>query len=111
MWENLKIPRGVGNVGNPVCRDIMELQIKVEDAVIMNARFKTFGWGATIATSSMMTELIKNKTIDDASKISDRAVAEALGGLPPIKIHCSVLTEEALTKAIEGYRKKWYVSR
>lgn len=99
-------PDGVGKVGNPVCGDIMELQIKVEDGVIVDARFKTFGCGAAIATSSMVTELIKNKTIDEAAKISNRAVAEALGGLPPIKMHCSVLAEEALTKAIEDYRKR-----
>ena len=99
-------PDGVGKVGNPVCGDIMELQIKVENAVIVDARFKTFGCGAAIATSSMVTELIKNKTVDEASKISNRAVAEALGGLPPIKMHCSVLAEEALTKAIEDYRKR-----
>ncbi|MDD5722439.1 MAG: Fe-S cluster assembly scaffold protein NifU [Syntrophales bacterium] len=97
---------GVGKVGNPVCGDIMELQIKVKDGVIVDARFKTFGCGAAIATSSMVTELIRNKTIDEASKISNRAVAEALGGLPPIKMHCSVLAEEALTKAIEDYHKK-----
>jgi len=99
-------PDGVGKVGNPVCGDIMELQIKVQDGVIVDARFKTFGCGAAIATSSMVTELIKNKTIDEASKLSNRAVAEALGGLPPIKMHCSVLAEEALTKAIEDYRRK-----
>ncbi|TFG92263.1 MAG: Fe-S cluster assembly scaffold protein NifU [Syntrophobacterales bacterium] len=99
-------PDGVGKVGNPVCGDIMELQIKVEDGVIVDARFKTFGCGAAIATSSMVTELIKGKTIDEASKISNRAVAEALGGLPPIKMHCSVLAEEALTKAIEDYRRR-----
>jgi len=99
-------PDGVGNVGNPVCGDIMELQIKVQDGIIVDARFRTFGCGAAIATSSMVTEMIKNKTIDEASKISNRAVAEALGGLPPIKMHCSVLAEEALTKAIEDYRKR-----
>ncbi len=99
-------PDGVGSVGNPVCGDIMELQIKVENDVITDARFKTFGCGAAIATSSMVTELIKNKTIDEASKISNRAVAEALGGLPPVKMHCSVLAEEALTKALEDYRKR-----
>ncbi|MDO9514733.1 MAG: Fe-S cluster assembly scaffold protein NifU [Syntrophales bacterium] len=102
----IKNPDGVGKVGNPVCGDIMELQIKVEDGVIVDARFKTFGCGAAIATSSMVTELIKGKTIDEASKISNHAVAEALGGLPPIKMHCSVLAEEALTKAIEDYRRR-----
>jgi nitrogen fixation NifU-like protein len=104
-------PDGVGKVGNPVCGDIMELQIKVEGGIIVDARFKTFGCGAAIATSSMVTELIKGKSIDEASKISNRAVAEALGGLPPIKMHCSVLAEEALTKAIEDYRKRRNGSR
>jgi len=99
-------PDGIGRVGNPVCGDIMELYLRVEKEVITDARFKTFGCGAAIATSSMVTELIKNKTIEEAAKISNRAVAEALGGLPPIKMHCSVLAEEALTKAIEDYRAR-----
>jgi nitrogen fixation NifU-like protein len=99
-------PDGVGKVGNPVCGDIMELYIKVKDGVIADAKFKTFGCGAAIATSSMVTELVKNKTIEDALKISNRAVAEALGGLPPIKMHCSVLAEEALKKALDDYRQK-----
>ena len=96
-------PDGVGKVGNPVCGDIMELYIKVQEGVITDAKFKTFGCGAAIATSSMVTELVKNKTIEDALNISNRAVAEALGGLPPIKMHCSVLAEEALKKAIDDY--------
>jgi nitrogen fixation NifU-like protein len=99
-------PDGVGKVGNPVCGDIMELYIKVKDDVITDAKFKTFGCGAAIATSSMVTELVKNKTIEEALKISNRAVAEALGGLPPIKMHCSVLAEEALKKALDDYRKR-----
>jgi nitrogen fixation NifU-like protein len=99
-------PDGVGKVGNPVCGDIMELYIKVKDGVITDAKFKTFGCGAAIATSSMVTELVKNKTIEEALKISNRAVAEALGGLPPIKMHCSVLAEEALKKALDDYRQK-----
>jgi nitrogen fixation NifU-like protein len=99
-------PDGVGKVGNPVCGDIMELYIKVKDGVITDAKFKTFGCGAAIATSSMVTELVKNKTIEDALKISNRAVAEALGGLPPIKMHCSVLAEEALKKALDDYRMR-----
>ena len=99
-------PDGVGKVGNPVCGDIMELYIKVKDGVIADAKFKTFGCGAAIATSSMVTELVKNKTIEEALKISNRAVAEALGGLPPIKMHCSVLAEEALKKALDDYRQK-----
>jgi nitrogen fixation NifU-like protein len=97
-------PDGVGKVGNPVCGDIMELYIKVKDGVVTDAKFKTFGCGAAIATSSMVTELVKNKTIDEALKISNRAVAEALGGLPPIKMHCSLLAEEALKKALDDYR-------
>ncbi len=96
-------PDGVGKVGNPVCGDIMELYIKVKDGVITDAKFKPFGCGAAIATSSMVTELVKNKTIDEALGISNRAVAEALGGLPPIKMHCSVLAEEALKKALDDY--------
>jgi nitrogen fixation NifU-like protein len=99
-------PDGIGRVGNPVCGDIMELYLRVEKDVITDARFKTFGCGAAIATSSMVTELIKNKTVEEAAKISNRAVAEALGGLPPIKMHCSVLAEEVLTKAIEDYRSR-----
>ena len=99
-------PDGVGKVGNPVCGDIMELYIKVKDGIITDAKFKTFGCGAAIATSSMVTELVKNKSVEDALKISNRAVAEALGGLPPIKMHCYVLAEEALKKALDDYRKR-----
>ena len=102
----LENPDGVGKVGNPVCGDIMELYIKVKDGIITDAKFKTFGCGAAIATSSMVTELVKNKSVEDALKISNRAVAEALGGLPPIKMHCSVLAEEALKKALDDYRKR-----
>lgn len=97
---------GVGNVGNPICGDIMRLYIKVEDNRIVNVSFKTFGCGAAIATSSMVTDLVKGKTLDEALAISNKAVAEALGGLPKIKMHCSVLAEEALKAAIEDYRKK-----
>ena len=99
-------PDGVGKVGNPVCGDIMELYIKVQEGVITDAKFKAFGCGAAIATSSMVTELVKNKTVEEALKISNRAVAEALGGLPPIKMHCSVLAEEALKKALDDYRRR-----
>jgi nitrogen fixation NifU-like protein len=94
---------GVGKVGNEVCGDIMNLYLKVKDGVITDATFKTFGCGAAIATSSMVTELVKGKTIEEALAISNRAVAEALGGLPPIKMHCSVLAEEALKSAIDDY--------
>lgn len=99
-------PDGVGHVGNPVCGDIMELYIKVKDGVIEDAKFKTFGCGAAIATSSMVTEMVRGKTIEDALSISNKAVAEALGGLPKIKMHCSVLAEEALRSAVEDYLKK-----
>ena len=98
---------GIGNVGNPVCGDIMRLYIKVDDKeVITDAKFKTFGCGAAIATSSMVTDLVRGKTIDEALKVSNRAVAEALGGLPKIKMHCSVLAEEALRAAINDYMDK-----
>ena len=97
---------GIGKVGNPVCGDIMNLYIKVEDNKIVDAKFKTFGCGAAIATSSMITGLVKGKTVDEALKISNRAVAEALGGLPPIKMHCSMLAKQALKSAIDDYLKK-----
>ena len=96
-------PDGIGHVGNPVCGDIMELYIKVNDNTIVDAKFKTFGCGAAIATSSMVTEMVKGKSVTEALEISNRAVAEALGGLPSIKMHCSVLAEEALKSAIEDY--------
>ena len=97
---------GIGHVGNPVCGDIMELYIRVNDGVITDARFKTFGCGAAIATSSMVTEMVRGKTIEEALKISNKAVAEALDGLPPIKMHCSALAEEALKSAIDDYLRK-----
>jgi len=97
---------GVGSVGNPVCGDIMKLYIKVKNGKIVDAKFKTFGCGAAIATSSMVTELVKGKTLEEALTISNKAVAEALGGLPPVKMHCSVLAEEALKSAIDNYHKK-----
>ena len=97
---------GTGHVGNPVCGDIMELYIKVEKDIISDAKFKTFGCGAAIATSSMVTELVKGKSIKDALEVSNHAVAEALGGLPKIKMHCSVLAEQALRSAIVDFLKK-----
>jgi len=98
---------GIGNVGNPVCGDIMRLYIKVdENEIITDAKFKTFGCGAAIATSSMVTDLVRGKTVEEALKVSNRAVAEALGGLPKIKMHCSVLAEEALRSAINDYMNK-----
>jgi len=102
----IKDASGIGKVGNLVCGDIMNLYIKVEKDIIVDAKFKTFGCGAAIATSSMVTELVKGKTINEALAISNRAVAEALGGLPPIKMHCSVLAEEALRLAIDDYLRK-----
>jgi nitrogen fixation NifU-like protein len=103
---DMENPDGIGYVGNAVCGDIMELYIKVKDDVITDARFKTFGCGAAIATSSMVTEMVKGKTIDEALKITNETVAEALGGLPKVKMHCSVLAEEALKSAVDDYLKK-----
>jgi nitrogen fixation NifU-like protein len=99
-------PDGVGHVGNPVCGDVMELYIKIQDGIIVDARFKTFGCGAAIATSSMVTEIVKGKSIEEALKISNSVVADALDGLPPLKMHCSVLAEQALKSAIDDYRLK-----
>ena len=99
-------PSGVGKVGNPVCGDVMEMFIKVENNIIQDVKFRTFGCGAAIATSSMATELIKGKSIDEALQITNKVVAEALGGLPPVKMHCSVLAEDALKAAIDDYLKK-----
>ena len=97
---------GVGVVGNPVCGDMMKITIKVRDNQIADVKFKTFGCGAAIATTSMVTELVKGKTIEEASQVTNRDVAEALDGLPPIKMHCSLLAEEAIKAAIEDYQGK-----
>ncbi|GAA0124161.1 MULTISPECIES: Fe-S cluster assembly scaffold protein NifU [Clostridium] len=97
---------GVGEVGNAKCGDIMRVYLKIEDNIVVDAKFKTFGCGSAIASSSMATELIKGKSVDDAWELSNKAVAEALDGLPPIKMHCSVLAEEAIHKAINDYRIK-----
>ncbi len=94
---------GVGRTGNPVCGDLMEMSIKIQDNVIADIKFRTFGCGAAIATSSMATELIKGKTIDEALEITNRAIAEALDGLPPIKMHCSVLAADALRATLADY--------
>ena len=99
-------PSGVGDIGNPTCGDIMRLFIKVEDDVITDAKFMTFGCGAAIATSSMVTDMVKGKTIEEALKITNRTVTEALGGLPKVKMHCSVLSEQALKAAINDYYKR-----
>ncbi len=98
--------QGVGQVGNPKCGDIMKMYLKIENGVIVDAKFKTFGCGAAVATSSMATEMIKGKTVEEALKITNKAVAEALGGLPPIKMHCSNLAEEAIKAAISDYFRK-----
>lgn len=97
---------GEGTVGNPACGDIMKLTIKVEGNVIKDVKFKTFGCGAAIATSSMVTELVKGKGLKEAEEISNESVAEALDGLPPVKMHCSNLAADALHAAIEDYKKK-----
>lgn len=97
---------GVGEAGNPVCGDMMRLYLKIEDGIIVDAKFKTFGCGAAIASSSMTTELIKGKSIEEALKLSNEEVSAALGGLPPSKKHCSLLAEEALKAAIEDYKKR-----
>jgi len=98
-------PDGVGEIGNPVCGDIMKLYIKVKDGRIVDVKFKTFGCGAAIATSSMITELVKGKTLEEAEKISRQTVADALDGLPRNKMHCSNLAADAMHKAIEDYKK------
>jgi nitrogen fixation protein NifU and related proteins len=97
---------GIGEVGNPACGDIMKMSISVKENVIVDVKFKTFGCGAAIATSSISTEMIKGKTIEEALTITNKAVAEALDGLPPAKMHCSVLAEEAIEAAIDDYLKK-----
>jgi nitrogen fixation NifU-like protein len=97
---------GVGEVGNPACGDMMRLYLKVEEGKIVDAKFRTFGCGAAIASSSMLTEMIKGKTIEEARAITNRHVADALDGLPPVKIHCSVMAEEAVKSALEDYAKK-----
>lgn len=97
---------GVGEVGNPKCGDIMKMYLKIEDGVIVDVKFKTFGCGSAIASSSMATEMIKGKTIDEAMAITNKAVAEALDGLPPVKMHCSVLAEQAIKSALLDYSKK-----
>ena len=97
---------GMGVVGNPVCGDMMMITIKVRDDRIEDVKFKTFGCGAAIATTSMVTELVKGQTLEEALQITNHDVAEALDGLPPIKMHCSLLAEEAIKAAIEDYRER-----
>ena len=97
---------GVGEVGNAKCGDIMKIYLKVEDNIIKDVKFKTFGCGAAIATSSMVTELVMGKSLDEALEITNAAVAEALGGLPPVKMHCSNLAADAMHEAIKDYMSK-----
>ena len=97
---------GSGTVGNAKCGDIMKMDILVENGIIVDVKFKTFGCAAAVATSSMATEMVKGKTIEEALALTNKAVAEALDGLPPVKMHCSLLAEEAIHAAIEDYQKK-----
>ena len=96
----------VGEVGNAKCGDIMKIYMKIQDNVIQDVKFKTFGCGAAVATSSMATEMVKGKSIDEALQLTNKAVAEALDGLPPVKMHCSLLAEQAIHAAVEDYQKK-----
>ncbi len=114
VMEHFKNPRnvgeisdanGIGEVGNPKCGDIMKVYLKVEDNIVKDVKFQTFGCGSAIASSSMATELIMGKTLEEAWELTNTAVAEALDGLPPVKMHCSVLAEQAIHKAINDYRK------
>ncbi|MBL9171194.1 MAG: Fe-S cluster assembly scaffold protein NifU [Verrucomicrobiales bacterium] len=103
---DIKDADGIGEVGAAACGDIMKISLKIKNGRIEDARFKTFGCGSAIASSSMATELIKGRTIEEAMSFSNQEVVDALGGLPPVKIHCSVLAEEALKAALEDYVKK-----
>ena len=96
----------VGQVGNQKCGDIMKMMLKIENDVIVDAKFQTFGCGAAVATSSMATELVKGKTVQEALQLTNKAVMEALDGLPPVKVHCSVLAEEAIRAALVDYYKR-----
>ncbi|MBD5142719.1 MAG: Fe-S cluster assembly scaffold protein NifU [Oscillospiraceae bacterium] len=97
---------GIGEVGNAKCGDIMKMYLKIDGDVITDVKFKTFGCGAAVATSSMATEMIKGKTINEVLKLTNKAVMEALDGLPPVKVHCSVLAEQAVKAALTDYYKK-----
>ena len=102
----LEDANGVGTVGNAKCGDIMKMYLKIEDDIVKDVKFETFGCGSAIASSSMATELIKGKPIEDAMKLTNEAVAEALDGLPDYKMHCSVLAEEAIKSALDDYEKR-----
>ena len=97
---------GVGEVGNAKCGDIMKIYLKIENDIIKDVKFETFGCGSAIASSSRATEMVKGKTIEEALKVTNKMVADSLGGLPPVKMHCSVLAEEAIKNALEDYFKK-----
>ena len=97
---------GVGEVGNPACGDMMRLYLKIDGGKVVDAKFRTFGCGAAIASSSMLTEMIKGKTVDEARAITNQHVADALDGLPAVKIHCSVMAEQAVKSALDDYAKK-----
>ena len=101
---------GVGEVGNPKCGDIMKMFLKIDNNVITDVKFKTFGCGAAIATSSRATEMVKGKTIDEALKITNKMVADSLGGLPPVKVHCSLLAEQAVHAALWDYAQKNHIT-
>lgn len=101
----IDLANGVGEVGNPTCGDIMHIEIEVQDDVIKDIKFRTFGCAAAIATSSMVTEMVKGKSLEEAEKITNKTVAEALDGLPPVKMHCSNLAADALHEAIKNYRE------
>ena len=104
-FDKTDLSIGTGMVGAPACGDVMKLQIKVEEGIITDAKFKTYGCGSAIASSSLVTEWVKGRTLDEAGKISNSQIAEELA-LPPVKIHCSILAEDAIKAAIEDYRKK-----
>lgn len=115
VWDHFSNPRnvgeienadGIGEVGNAKCGDIMKIFLKVEDNIIKDVKFKTFGCGAAIATSSMVTELVMGKTLEEALKVTNQAVADALDGLPPVKMHCSNLAADAMHEAIKDYMNK-----
>ena len=102
----LENANGIGTVGNEICGDVMKIYLKIENEIITDVSFKTFGCGAAVATSSMATEMVKGKSVSEALALSNKAVAEALDGLPPEKMHCSILAEEGIKAAIEDYQSK-----
>ena len=102
----IESPDGVGEVGNPACGDMMRLYLKIDEGKVVDAKFRTFGCGAAIASSSMLTEMIKGKTVDEARAITNQHVADALDGLPAVKIHCSVMAEQAVKSALDDFVRK-----